>query len=218
MAYSRMIRQNFFNEPKLSKYTPLQRYLLIGLVCNTDDFGRLWYNDKLIKSAVFPLDDEIENEWINETIEKLIKDKILCIYEEDEEIYIHFPKWFDKGWYLKQRLDHPREFVYPDCPICRTEEYSTSIREISRTIKEKIKEEKENKEKTDLYRLFLNKSYLQMLEDKYDFITYFDKFEECLNYYVKTVEESGDWDANHRLIFELQVSAFNDKLEKDFMQ
>ena len=26
-----------------------------------------------------------------------------------------------KGWFLKQRLDHPREYASPDCPICETE-------------------------------------------------------------------------------------------------
>ena len=44
MANARLIRQKFFNEPKLAKYTIEERYLIIGLACTADDYGRLWYN------------------------------------------------------------------------------------------------------------------------------------------------------------------------------
>lgn len=116
MANSRLIGQKFFNEPKLAKYTIEERYLIIGLACTADDWGRLWYNASNIKSIIFSTYKNINEDWIEKVIEKLIKDGILCEYEVDNILYIHFPLWLKKGWYLKQRIDHPKEFG--GCPDC----------------------------------------------------------------------------------------------------
>ena len=61
--------------------------------------------------------------------------------------YGHFPKWFKKGWYLKQKIDHPREFQSPDCPICQTEKKK---RETSRRIKSSLNKIKRNKDNNKL--------------------------------------------------------------------
>jgi len=59
--------------------------------------------------------------WVETTIEKYQNNDILCKYEIKGSFYGHFPLWFEKGWFLKQKLDHPREFGCPDCPECRIE-------------------------------------------------------------------------------------------------
>ena len=143
MANARIIRQNFFNNPLISIFDPMERYLLIGLACAADDFGRLWGNCDNLKSTLFPIDKNITSDWISKSIDLFIKQEIICEYAVDEETYYHFPKWFDKGWFLKQRVDHPREFGSPDCPICQTE---VKKRESSRTIKDNRIKEKEIKE------------------------------------------------------------------------
>jgi hypothetical protein len=56
--------------------------------------------------------------------------------------YAHFPKWFEKGWVLKQRIDHPREFNSPDCRMCQTEVIYWEKRESSRVTKDNQNEEK----------------------------------------------------------------------------
>ena len=120
MANARVIRQNFFNHPVVAQNCAIQeRYLLIGLACVADDYGRFWLNHLNIKSTIFPTDKNISEEWIKEVIEKFISDEILCEYEKKGIAYAHFPKWFDKGWFLKQRLDHPKEYGVPDCSIHR---------------------------------------------------------------------------------------------------
>jgi len=143
VANARVIRQNFFNNPLISIFDPMERYLLIGLACAADDFGRLWGNYDNLKSTLFPIDKNITSDWISKSIDLFIKQKIICEYAVDEVTYYHFPKWFDKGWFLKQRVDHPREFGSPDCPICQTE---VKKRESSRTIKDNRIKEKEIKE------------------------------------------------------------------------
>ena len=138
MAFTRVIRQNFFIDPEiLAEYNIKERYFIIGLVCNADDYGRFWYSSKLIQTQIFPTDEEISSDWVDQTLKKLVNGGILCIYEVSGKQYVHFPLWFEKGWYLKQRIDHPREHVLPDCPNCLIEAKTRNKREISRTIKDK---------------------------------------------------------------------------------
>ena len=121
MAFARIIRQNFHNHPEVaSNYTIEEKYLLIGLAFAADDFGKLWDDEANIKSVIFPTDD-VPLIWVRETINKFIAHKILCPYNIDNINYIHFPLWFEEGWFLKQRIDHPREYQQPDCPECNTE-------------------------------------------------------------------------------------------------
>ena len=141
MAYARIIRQNFFNTPEIAKYTIDERYFLIGLACASDDYGRFWYEASNIKSTVFPTDQKITTKWINKCLKKFHEDFLICVYEVDNVLYAHFPQWFSRGWFLKQRLDHPREFESPDCPICQTEDKK---REISRTSKYKLSKKSMN--------------------------------------------------------------------------
>ena len=144
MAHARLIRQNFYTDPLIAeKYKIEERYFLIGLACHADDFGRFWYNEASIRATIFPTDESITKEWIKTCLKKFIDDFILCEYEVNEVRYGHFPRWFQKGWFLKQRVDHPREYASPDCPLCETEKRK---REISRAIKDKSTKHKKIKE------------------------------------------------------------------------
>ena len=97
MANARLIRQNFFNDPLIAqKYNLKERYLLIGLACAADDFGRFWYNESNLKATIFPTDKNITLKWIGQCLDKLTNDFILCHYESDGIMYAHFPKWLDK--------------------------------------------------------------------------------------------------------------------------
>lgn len=145
MAYSRMIRHNFFKSPQISLYSIKERYFLIGLICCADDFGKFWLNNKKIMADIFSGDEKISNKWIDTTIEKFVNDNVLCYYEVSGIAYCHFPNWFVPGWFLKQRLDHPRDNENPDCPICQTEKIARKKREKSRTIKSKSIEKNKNK-------------------------------------------------------------------------
>jgi len=143
MGYARIIRQTFFEDPLLtSRYDVPERFFLIGLVCQADDFGKFWLNYQILKGKIFPLDEGIAVSWIKGTIEKFIEDEILCKYKENRMEFSHFCKWFEKGWILKQRIDHPREFNSPDCPICQTEAIYWEKRESSRLTKDNQNEEK----------------------------------------------------------------------------
>ena len=171
MAHARIIRQTFYNDPLIAdRYNIEERYLLIGLACYADDYGKFWNNLSNIHSVIFPTDDDLTQEWIGECLNRLESDNVLCMYEVDGTKYGHFPKWFKKGWFLKQKIDHPREFQHPDCPICLTEQ---TKRETSRaikgnSIKRDISKKKERKDK--IIDRFKDPSFFKPLIDNYEAI------------------------------------------------
>ena len=118
MAHARIIRQNFYTHPLIAdKYYVGERYLLIGLACHGDDFGRFWYNEASIKATVFPSDTNIDVDWVAQSLRKFTDDFILCTYEVDGFFMLIFLIGLKKVGFLKQRLDHPREYASPDCPM-----------------------------------------------------------------------------------------------------
>ena len=146
MAYKRMIHSNFFDTSDLIRYNEKEKLFLIGLVCFADDFGKIWLDPRRLRADIFTGESRTSTTWIKNTVKKFIENGILCTYCLEGVRYCHFPNWFVKGWFLKQRIDNPRENIHPDCPTCQTEEIARRKREISRTRKEKINKEKINKE------------------------------------------------------------------------
>ena len=135
MANARVIQKNFFNCPRIvGKYTIKQRFLLIGLACIAEDYGRFWWNTRNIKSMIYPT-DATSLKWIDDQLKIFIQDKMLCLYEVNGEKYLHFPDWFAKGFALKQRLDHPKDDQLPDCKMHLMQDKNTrKKRETSRPI------------------------------------------------------------------------------------
>ena len=221
MAHARIIRQNFFNDPLIAeKYSVDERYLLIGLACVADDFGRFWYNPANIRSGIFPTDDNITGEWVDECLKKFTSDFILCRYDIENIPYAHFPKWFDKGWYLKQRVDHPREYQSPDCPICETERKK---REISRAIKynsvkkkkNKDKESKDNITKENINEQLTSHVYSNEMLNKYPLITK-TKYKQSLDTYINWVIMNDAFERDHPREFEGRLAGQQDKLESKY--
>ena len=215
MAHARIIRQNFFNHPLIaSKYSIEERYFLIGLASVADDFGRFWYNADNIKSGIFPTDSKINADWINKCLQKITDDLILCIYEVDGTLYGHFPKWFNKGWFLKQRLDHPREYASPDCPACMIE---TRKRESSRTIKSKPNKANKNKKnitQTKSIDMLRDIHYQSNMFKKYPLINK-NEYASALEKYIHWVDNNNLYDKNHEREFEGRLMAVQETLNND---
>lgn len=220
MANARIIRQNFFNEPKLAKYTIEERYLIIGLACTADDYGRFWHNTSNIKSIIFSTYPKITEDWIKKVIQQFIADKILCNYEVDNILYLHFPNWFKTGWCLKQKIDHPKEFGdSPDCPICLTKELMQKKRETSRAIKSNKKkinlkennESEENKPYETLHQVLSARNYMSKMIDKYPLVSG-DKYIEVLDRYLNQVKKHDSWHKDHKKEFVVWIEGMQEKL------
>ncbi len=206
MAHSRIIRQTFYNDPKVaSKYKLDERYLLIGLACVADDFGKFWWSPVNIRSVTFPTDPDVKADWIEQVLKKFVKDHILCMYEVDDIMHGHFPKWFESGWFLKQKIDHPREFQHPDCPICLTE---TKKRESSRAIKynkKKANIKESNKNEVNVIEILIDPDFHNRMKKKYSLITK-DHYERLTLNYDDWVKQNGEYDRDHCRLFEKILS------------
>ncbi|MFC1785714.1 hypothetical protein ACFL0J_08855 [Candidatus Neomarinimicrobiota bacterium] len=222
MAYARLIRQNFFNEPTLSNYSINEKYLLIGLACTADDFGRLWNEPANIKSIIFPVDRDIDEDWIDETIDKFISDEILCIYEVKGINYIHFPLWFKPGWYLKQKIDNPSEFRdLPDCPICNTMMIKLNKRETSRAIKENLIEPNKNQKNTNkenitrerVIKELTKSSYTDHMVELYPLVSGIH-YTDAIERYIIQVEGNDGWNNDHGHQFEAWIMSEQERLIK----
>ena len=214
MAHSRIIRQTFYNDPLIaSKYKLDERYLLIGLACVADDYGKFWNNPANIRSVIFPTDTDVTIKWIDKCINKFVKDRILCRYDADGIPHGHFPKWLEKGWFLKQKIDHPREFEHPDCPICMTE---TKKREISRAIKANKKKANSKQlsiKEVNVIKLLTDFDFYADIEEKYPLILK-DKYMELLDKYDRWVKQHDAYDRDHYRNFEGQLMGEQDKIER----
>ena len=146
MANARVIRKHFFNDPKIAgNYNIKERYFIIGLACVSEDYGRFWWNSHNIKSVIYPT-DRTSVKWINNILNKLLNNGILCQYEVEGEKYGHFIDWFDKKFALRQRLDHPKPDQLPDCKIHLMQDKNTrKKREISPTIQSNLNKSNLNK-------------------------------------------------------------------------
>jgi len=219
MANPRMIRSNFFNDPLITeKYEEDQRYLLIGLACAADDYGRFWWKSKNLKSIIYPLDSR-QPKWIEKNLELFYKDEILCKYQVKNITYGHFPLWFDKSFFLKQRLDHPKPVQLPDCKIHQMNEKNTrTLRETSHTSKPNVTESNgtqvsvsDNTTLTISDSLFKEMSVKypakDITKDKLSFLNYpYHQNNEWSEFEV--AERFSNWCANQKLSHEMLLEQF----------
>jgi hypothetical protein len=110
VARIRTIKPDFFTSDTVAELSLRARLTWIGLWTYCDDSGRCRDNVKLIKAAVWPLDDvSLSN------IEKDLTDLLACglvyRYEVDSKGYLQITNWEEH-----QRISHPTESKIPDPP------------------------------------------------------------------------------------------------------
>jgi hypothetical protein len=224
MANARCIQQSFFNEPSISDYSINERYFLFGLACASDDYGRFWWNTGNLKSILFPTIKNISEKWIQKTLEKYRDDEHVCEYEEEGLHLGHFPKWFTFGWFLKQRIDHPKEFGrYPDCPSCKTGDFTRKRRETSRAIQSnltqynpKIIQVNENElnpthqKEYDIRKTITGKHYYEQLFSECPDV-WGERYTLLVDKYMGLVAQHEFWDKDHKREFKAYVIGAQEK-------
>jgi len=215
-----MIRRNFFNDPIIAgKYDIQQRFLLIGLACASDDYGRFWWNGRNLKSIIYPIDNR-QAKWIEKNLEFFNNDGIICKYEVKNITYGHFPLWFDKSFILRQRLDHPKPEQLPDCNIHQMNEKNTrTLRETSPPSKVNITELNTTKESVNANTdtLSISESLIEEMKIKYPEKDIAQAKTSFLNYPynqgkrwtgVEVVERFGKWCAKESVSHQKFVEQF----------
>lgn len=106
MARIRSIKPEFFTSLDIACLTIPARLLFIGLWTYVDDQGRGLDEVRLIKAAIFPLDDALTTK----AIEKLMVELATCgrihRYQDDGQNVFQIDNW------THQKIDRPRDSKY----------------------------------------------------------------------------------------------------------
>ena len=135
MARIRTIKPDFFTSETVSALSFRARLTWIGLWTHCDDLGRSRDNVKLIKAAVWPLDN-VSLRDVEEDLIELEKNGLLFKYEVDGRSYLQITAWAEH-----QKVDRPSKSPFPG-----PEEGSRATREPASSPRESLAQERKGKE------------------------------------------------------------------------
>lgn len=132
----RMIDPDIWKDEKFSKLDHAGRLLFIGLVSNSNDYGKLRGNPIYLKSTIFPYDENID---VAEGIHKISELGLVMTYQVNGESYIKI-----KNWTKYQTLTYRGRDEIPE-PLTNPEE---TLNKPLTAREEKLREVKRSKEKS----------------------------------------------------------------------
>jgi hypothetical protein len=103
----RSIKPQFFTSEAVADLPVRARLTWIGLWTHCDDHGRCLHNVKLIRAAVYPLDDFTVEE-ISQDVAALVDSGRLQPYSVDGREYLQVTNWREH-----QKVDHPTKSNIP---------------------------------------------------------------------------------------------------------
>jgi hypothetical protein len=109
MARIRTIKPDAFTSDSLSSVPRGVRWTFAGLWTYADDQGRARDDVRLIKAALYPLDDDVSLADIAADLERLAGVDCICRYEVDGKRFLHMPNWGH------QRINRPTASKLPPC-------------------------------------------------------------------------------------------------------
>lgn len=107
MARIRTIKPDFFTSLTIADLTPEQRLTFIGLWTHVDDAGRCVDDPRLIKAALWPLDDRTAAD-IEIDLKALTESSLITRYTLNRKRYLAVTNWDEH-----QRINRPTESKLP---------------------------------------------------------------------------------------------------------
>jgi hypothetical protein len=107
MARIRTIKPEFFTSLTIADLTPEQRLTFIGLWTHVDDEGRCVDDARLIKAAVWPLDDRTAAD-VEDDLRALTESSLIARYTLTRKRYMAVA-----GWAEHQRINRPTPSKHP---------------------------------------------------------------------------------------------------------
>lgn len=108
MARIRTIKPDFFQSEDVAVLSYRARLTWIGLWTHVDDEGRCKANPRLIKGALWPLEDDVSSKDVSTDIDELERNGKLVIYESQGEEFIQILNWLKH-----QRISRPSQSKFP---------------------------------------------------------------------------------------------------------
>lgn len=112
MARMRTLKPGFFTSEDIAKYPLRARHTFAGLWCYCDDHGRGKDNVRLIKAAVWPLDDDVSLEDIDEDLRLLHEGGAIVRFRSGGAGFVAVQRW-----HFHQSPNRPSETQIPDPPV-----------------------------------------------------------------------------------------------------
>lgn len=113
MARIRTVKPEFWTDETMAELPRDVRLLFLGLLNHVDDAGRCVDNPRLIKAAVFPLDDDVTAELIRRWLDELSTKARVVLYEASQRRYLQV-----SNFRKHQKIDRPQESKLPDPADC----------------------------------------------------------------------------------------------------
>lgn len=110
MPRIRTIKPDAFLSESLSEVPRGTRWTFAGLWTYADDAGRGRDDVRLIKAALYPLDDSVTLEDVTTDLWLLTGIGAICRYVVDDRNYLHMPAWHH------QKINRPTPAKSPPCP------------------------------------------------------------------------------------------------------
>ena len=111
MARIRTIKPDAFTSDSLSSVPRGTRWTFAGLWTYADDAGRGRDDPRLIKAALYPIDDDTTLVDVADDLDMLHGIGAICRYEVGGRRYLHMPKWGH------QKINRPTPPKSPPCPL-----------------------------------------------------------------------------------------------------
>lgn len=145
-----MVHATIWESAQVSRLSRDARLTYIGLIVLGDDDGRLKADPRLIKSQIYPYDDEVKLSDIEKWMGEIKAQNLVVEYEVEGVRYMYHPKWEN---YQQLREDRRRESNIPAPDI----EFSVvptkrqpSVNQKGDKPPRKISKDKISKDNTDL--------------------------------------------------------------------
>lgn len=107
----RTIKPDAFTSETLSSVDYFTRWTFAGLWTYFDDEGYGRGDARLIRAALFPLDDSVTPKKVEAALDRLIDIGAVCRYEVDGKPYLHAPNWGEH-----QKVNRATRTKLPKCP------------------------------------------------------------------------------------------------------
>lgn len=111
MARIRTIKPEFFTSEAIASLPLAARLTFIGLWTHADDYGRLVDNPRIIKGAIWPLDDDVTATDVSLHIHMLVDLGLLARYEAEGRRYLHVCNWEEH-----QKMNRKAAAKHPEPP------------------------------------------------------------------------------------------------------
>jgi hypothetical protein len=143
MAQKRMLYSNIWESGQIAKLSKPARLLYIGTITIADDDGRFKANPSLLRSKVFPLDEDVTVADVSTWLKEIIDVGLITTYEVAGEIFAFHPNWTK---YQTLRADRKKDSLIPLPPDdnqvatnCQPDDgHQTAEDKVSKVSKDKV--------------------------------------------------------------------------------